>query len=231
MEVERVVSSASEGTSNLKGGRDDLRKIREILVDITNYTSEVAEKATLILGLTHRQKEKVEKSVEIIEQVANIARENLSSTEKVESAVERHGAAIGETMAASEKLSELSRDLKAVVAKGRRGLPKVDAPAFTQFVIPIGPLWPILFVTIACGAISGWHSLVSTSGTARQLERETDALPVGEATIRPSARRLATNSSPMSTRNSTMLAVAPRLTTTSFIDSPSKIFSPSRSRR
>jgi carbon starvation protein len=41
------------------------------------------------------------------------------------------------------------------------------------------PLWPILFITIACGAISGWHSLVSTSGTARQLEKETDALPVG----------------------------------------------------
>jgi len=117
MEVERVVSSASEGTSNLKGGRDDLRKIREILVDITNYTSEVAEKATLILGLTHRQKEKVEKSVEIIEQVANIARENLSSTEKVESAVEKHGAAISETMAASEKLSELSKELRTVAAR------------------------------------------------------------------------------------------------------------------
>ena len=41
------------------------------------------------------------------------------------------------------------------------------------------PLWPILFVTIACGAISGWHSLVSSSGTARQLEKETDALYVG----------------------------------------------------
>jgi carbon starvation protein len=41
------------------------------------------------------------------------------------------------------------------------------------------PLWPMLFVTIACGACSGWHSLVSTSGTARQLEKETDALPVG----------------------------------------------------
>jgi carbon starvation protein len=43
----------------------------------------------------------------------------------------------------------------------------------------MGPLWPLLFVTIACGAISGWHSLVSSSGTARQLEKETDALPVG----------------------------------------------------
>lgn len=42
----------------------------------------------------------------------------------------------------------------------------------------LGPIWPILFVTIACGAISGWHSLVSSSGTARQLERETDALSV-----------------------------------------------------
>jgi carbon starvation protein len=43
----------------------------------------------------------------------------------------------------------------------------------------LGPLWPMLFVTIACGAISGWHSLVSSSGTARQLEKETDALYVG----------------------------------------------------
>ena len=55
-----------------------------------------------------------------------------------------------------------------------------DFPAFTNFFAPgLGPLWPILFVTIACGAISGWHSLVSSSGTARQLEHEVDALPVG----------------------------------------------------
>ncbi|MBI1912697.1 MAG: methyl-accepting chemotaxis protein [Deltaproteobacteria bacterium] len=121
MEVERVVNSASEGTSNLKGGRDDLRKIREILVDITNYTSEVAEKATIILGLTHKQKEKAEKTVDIIEQVAGIARENLSSTEKVEAAVERHGAAINETITASQKLYEISRELKAVVAKFNLG--------------------------------------------------------------------------------------------------------------
>lgn len=45
--------------------------------------------------------------------------------------------------------------------------------------LALGWLWPILFVTIACGAVSGWHSLVSSSGTARQLERETDALYVG----------------------------------------------------
>jgi carbon starvation protein len=54
-----------------------------------------------------------------------------------------------------------------------------DFPAFTEFTTASGPLWPMLMVTIACGAISGWHSLVSTSGTARQLEKETDALPVG----------------------------------------------------
>jgi len=41
------------------------------------------------------------------------------------------------------------------------------------------PLWPMLFVTIACGAISGWHSLVGSIGTARQLEYDTDGLPVG----------------------------------------------------
>ncbi len=41
------------------------------------------------------------------------------------------------------------------------------------------PLWPMLFVTIACGSISGWHALVGSVGTARQLEYETDGLPVG----------------------------------------------------
>ena len=41
------------------------------------------------------------------------------------------------------------------------------------------PLWPMLFVTIACGAISGWHALIGSVGTARQLEYETDGLPVG----------------------------------------------------
>ena len=57
--------------------------------------------------------------------------------------------------------------------------PDFTLPAYTGFSIKIGPLWPILFVTIACGAISGWHSIVSSSGTARQLEYETDARPVG----------------------------------------------------
>ena len=57
--------------------------------------------------------------------------------------------------------------------------PDFTLPAYTQFNIGIGPLWPIMFVTIACGAISGWHSIVSSSGTARQLESEMDARPVG----------------------------------------------------
>lgn len=51
------------------------------------------------------------------------------------------------------------------------------APA--QATGAIQPLWPMLFVTIACGAISGWHALFGSVGTARQLEYETDALPVG----------------------------------------------------
>ena len=59
---------------------------------------------------------------------------------------------------------------------------KIDATA--GFAPDLGtgalfPLWPMLFVTIACGAISGWHALFGSVGTARQLEYETDALPVG----------------------------------------------------
>jgi len=57
--------------------------------------------------------------------------------------------------------------------------PDFTLPAYTGFEIKLGPLWPIMFVTIGCGAISGWHSIVSSSGTARQLEYETDARPVG----------------------------------------------------
>jgi len=51
-------------------------------------------------------------------------------------------------------------------------------PAFTNWSIGMGPLWPLLFVTIACGAISGWHSLVSSTATSRQLENEMDVRPV-----------------------------------------------------
>ncbi len=57
--------------------------------------------------------------------------------------------------------------------------PNFTLPAVTNFSIPIGPVWPIMFVTIACGAVSGWHSIVSSSGTARQLESEMDTRPVG----------------------------------------------------
>ena len=57
--------------------------------------------------------------------------------------------------------------------------PNFSLPVYSGFSVPIGPLWPMMFVTIACGAISGWHSIVSSSGTARQLENEVDARPVG----------------------------------------------------
>ncbi len=62
--------------------------------------------------------------------------------------------------------------------------PDIKFPAFTQFVGGGGPiikgrLFPFLFVTIACGAISGFHSLVSSGTTPKMLEKETDARFVG----------------------------------------------------
>ncbi|MBN1350503.1 carbon starvation protein A [candidate division KSB1 bacterium] len=57
--------------------------------------------------------------------------------------------------------------------------PKITFPAITQFETDLGYLFPILFVTVACGAISGFHSLVSSGTTAKQLNLETDAKPVG----------------------------------------------------
>jgi carbon starvation protein len=60
------------------------------------------------------------------------------------------------------------------------GHPMLQRAPFTGFAAPVDhlPLWPILFVTIACGAISGWHGVVSSTGTSRQLESELDAKPV-----------------------------------------------------
>ena len=57
--------------------------------------------------------------------------------------------------------------------------PTVTFPAVTQFKTDIGYLFPILFVTVACGAISGFHSLVSGGTTSKQLSSERDARPVG----------------------------------------------------
>lgn len=57
--------------------------------------------------------------------------------------------------------------------------PQVNFPAFTGFQSELGYLFPILFVTVACGAISGFHSLVSAGTTAKQLNKETDARPIG----------------------------------------------------
>lgn len=63
--------------------------------------------------------------------------------------------------------------------------PTLDIPAFTGFVDTIAPtgtslgyLFPALFITIACGAISGFHSLVGSGTTAKQLNSEKDARPI-----------------------------------------------------
>jgi len=53
------------------------------------------------------------------------------------------------------------------------GRPEFTVPAFTTWSTGLGPMWPVLFVTVACGAVSGWHGLLSSSGTARQLQKET----------------------------------------------------------
>lgn len=67
-----------------------------------------------------------------------------------------------------------------VVIGGINGM-TVTAPvaAFSTGAAKMGPVWPFLFITIACGAISGFHSLVSGGTSSKQLARERHALPVG----------------------------------------------------
>lgn len=57
--------------------------------------------------------------------------------------------------------------------------PSLKAPAIVAFDGPKGWLWPMLFVNIACGAISGFHSLVASGTTSKQLPRMKDARIVG----------------------------------------------------
>jgi carbon starvation protein len=61
--------------------------------------------------------------------------------------------------------------------------PKLQAPAFSTYIdgggpiIP-GPLFPFVFITIACGAISGFHALVSTGTTSKMVDKESDIRPI-----------------------------------------------------
>jgi carbon starvation protein len=58
--------------------------------------------------------------------------------------------------------------------------PTIQIDAFTGLRHErLGPMFPILFVTVACGAISGFHSLVASGTTSKQLNRETDAKFIG----------------------------------------------------
>ena len=59
------------------------------------------------------------------------------------------------------------------------GRPTLQFAAFTSFKQPVGYLFPMLFVLIACGAISGFHSLCSSGTTSKQLDKETDAKVIG----------------------------------------------------
>ena len=59
------------------------------------------------------------------------------------------------------------------------GLP-ARYPGFVTWDAPhLGPMFPILFITVACGAVSGFHSIVASGTTAKQLNTEKDALTIG----------------------------------------------------
>jgi carbon starvation protein len=62
--------------------------------------------------------------------------------------------------------------------------PVLQMPAFTEYIsgggpIVPGPLFPFAFITIACGAISGFHALISSGTTPKMINRESDIRPIG----------------------------------------------------
>lgn len=56
--------------------------------------------------------------------------------------------------------------------------PELTLPSFTGFESSLGYLFPALFITVACGAVSGFHSLVSSGTTSKQVDNEKHMLPV-----------------------------------------------------
>lgn len=62
--------------------------------------------------------------------------------------------------------------------------PDLQMPAVSKFIDGTGPvfsgnLFPFLFITIACGAVSGFHALVSSGTTPKMIEQEGHAQPIG----------------------------------------------------
>lgn len=56
--------------------------------------------------------------------------------------------------------------------------PSIELPAFSGFNVDGVPMFPVLFVTIACGAVSGFHALVASGTSSKQIENEKHILPI-----------------------------------------------------
>ena len=69
--------------------------------------------------------------------------------------------------------------LVGIVASAFTGTATFQLPAFIGWKTSLGTLFPTLFVTVACGACSGFHSLISTGTSSKQLANEKDAKPIG----------------------------------------------------
>lgn len=69
--------------------------------------------------------------------------------------------------------------LVGIIFSGFAGTATFNIPAFTGWTTSIGTLFPALFITVACGACSGFHSLISTGTSSKQLASEKDAKPIG----------------------------------------------------
>jgi carbon starvation protein len=66
-----------------------------------------------------------------------------------------------------------------ILASGFTGKLHVVAPAVQTYPEAAPSMWPFLFITIACGAISGFHALVASGTSAKQVDKEEDAVFVG----------------------------------------------------
>ena len=100
--------------------------------------------------------------------------------------IRRVGAA-GVAAARAARLSQLlheDRHDRVSRARRRHRQPGTEAPAFSRFIsgggpIVPGPVFPFVFITIACGAISGFHALIASGTTPKMIDRESDIRVIG----------------------------------------------------
>ncbi|MBM4280538.1 MAG: methyl-accepting chemotaxis protein [Deltaproteobacteria bacterium] len=134
-DAEAAVSGMSESTTDLKESREDLRSIIQSLDGIVASALRGAEKAELIARSSQGQLRGSQEMVQAIGHLADLARQNASSTEDVQKAVSGQALVMEKLSSSALELSNISLELEEVVSRFRLA-PDASAPPVRTSVLP-----------------------------------------------------------------------------------------------